>query len=73
VQGQLDIATAATCKLHCSQAINEIVDECLQLHGGYGFMEEYAIARLYGDVRAQKIYGGANEVMKLLVARNLVS
>ena len=73
VEGKLDVATAATCKLHCSQAINEIVDECLQLHGGYGFMEEYAIAKLYGDVRAQKIYGGANEVMKLLIARNLVS
>jgi alkylation response protein AidB-like acyl-CoA dehydrogenase len=73
VAGQLDIATAAMCKLHCSQAINEIVDECLQLHGGYGFMEEYAIARLYGDVRAQKIYGGANEVMKLLVARDLAT
>jgi acyl-CoA dehydrogenase len=69
---QLDIATAAMCKLHCSQAINEIVDECLQLHGGYGFMQEYAIARLYGDVRAQKIYGGANEVMKLLIARSLM-
>jgi alkylation response protein AidB-like acyl-CoA dehydrogenase len=73
VEGKLDVATAATCKLYCSQAINEIVDECLQLHGGYGFMEEYAIAKLYGDVRAQKIYGGANEVMKLLIARNLVS
>jgi acyl-CoA dehydrogenase len=68
---RLDIATAAMCKLHCSQATNEIVDECLQLHGGYGFMEEYPIARLYGDVRAQKIYGGANEVMKLLIARSL--
>jgi alkylation response protein AidB-like acyl-CoA dehydrogenase len=71
VVGKLDIATAAMCKLHCSQAINEIVDECLQLHGGYGFMEEYAIAKLHGDVRAQKIYGGANEVMKLIVARSL--
>ena len=68
---QLDVTTAAMCKLHCSQATNEIVDECLQLHGGYGFMEEYAIAKLYGDVRAQKIYGGANEIMKLLIARSL--
>ncbi|WP_347400371.1 acyl-CoA dehydrogenase family protein [Sphingomonas paeninsulae] len=73
VLDQLDIATAAMCKLHCSQAINEIVDECLQLHGGYGFMEEYGIARLYGDVRAQKIYGGTSEVMKLLVARSLIA
>jgi alkylation response protein AidB-like acyl-CoA dehydrogenase len=73
IENQLDVASAAMCKLHCSQAINEIVDECLQLHGGYGFMEEYAIAKLYGDVRAQKIYGGANEVMKLLIARNLLA
>jgi acyl-CoA dehydrogenase len=72
IVNQLDIATAAMCKLHCSQVINEIVDECLQLHGGYGYMEEYPIAKLYGDVRAQKIYGGANEVMKLLVARSLI-
>lgn len=71
IGGELDIAMAAMCKLHCADAINEIVDECLQLHGGYGFMEEYPIARLYGDVRAQKIYGGASEVMKLLIARNL--
>jgi acyl-CoA dehydrogenase len=73
VVNQLDISTAAMCKLYCSQAINEIVDECLQLHGGYGFMQEYAIAQLYGDVRAQKIYGGTSEVMKLLIARSLVS
>jgi acyl-CoA dehydrogenase len=73
VVDQLDISTAAMCKLYCSQAINEIVDECLQLHGGYGFMQEYAIAQLYGDVRAQKIYGGTSEVMKLLIARSLVS
>lgn len=73
VVDSLDISTAAMCKLFCSQAINEIVDECLQLHGGYGFMDEYPIARLYGDVRAQKIYGGANEVMKLLVARSLIA
>lgn len=71
VSGNLDVTAAATCKLFCSEAVNEIVNECLQLHGGYGFMEEYPIARLYGDVRAQTIYGGTSEIMKLLIARNL--
>jgi acyl-CoA dehydrogenase len=45
------------------------VDECLQFFGGYGYMMEYPIARLYADVRVGKIYGGANEVMKEIVAR----
>jgi acyl-CoA dehydrogenase len=69
--GELDPSTAAMAKLFSTQALSEIVDECVQLHGGYGFMDEYPIARLYCDVRAQKIYGGSNEVMKLLVARHL--
>jgi acyl-CoA dehydrogenase len=71
MQGGLDPATAAMAKLFCTQAINEIVDECLQLHGGYGFMDEYPVGRLYGDVRAGKIYGGSNEIMKLIIARSL--
>jgi acyl-CoA dehydrogenase len=49
----------------------EVVDECLQLHGGYGYMNEYPIARMYADSRVQKIYGGTNEIMKLLIARSL--
>jgi acyl-CoA dehydrogenase len=48
-----------------------VVDECLQLHGGYGYMNEYPIARMYADSRVQKIYGGTNEIMKLLIARSL--
>ena len=48
-----------------------VVDECLQLHGGYGYMIEYPIARLYADARVQPIYAGANEVMKELIARSL--
>jgi acyl-CoA dehydrogenase len=52
-----------------TDACCRIVDECLQLHGGYGFMNEYPIARLYADVRVGRIYGGANEVMKELIAR----
>jgi acyl-CoA dehydrogenase len=47
------------------------VDECLQLHGGYGYMREFAIARMFVDARVQKIYGGANEIMKVLIARSL--
>jgi acyl-CoA dehydrogenase len=50
---------------------NKIIDECLQLHGGYGFMDEYAISRMYRDSRVQRIYGGANEIMKVLIARTL--
>ena len=49
----------------------KIVDECLQLHGGYGYMDEYPIAQMYADSRVQRIYGGANEVMKMLIARTL--
>ncbi len=68
---ELDLAAAAMCKLHCAVTLNDIINECLQLHGGYGFMEEYPIARLYTDARAQEIYGGTNEIMKLLIARNI--
>ena len=48
-----------------------VIDECVQLHGGYGYMREYPIARTYQDARVQKIYGGANEIMKDLIARSL--
>ena len=47
------------------------MDDCLQLHGGYGFMQEYAIAEMWTDARVQRIYGGTNEIMKELIARNL--
>jgi acyl-CoA dehydrogenase len=49
----------------------ETLDEMLQLHGGYGYMNEYPIAQLYKDARVQRIYGGTNEIMKLLIARTL--
>jgi acyl-CoA dehydrogenase len=48
-----------------------VLDECVQLFGGYGYMEEYPIARMYADARVQKVYGGANEVMKEIIARVL--
>jgi acyl-CoA dehydrogenase len=49
----------------------KVLDECVQLFGGYGYMEEYPIARMYADSRVQKIYGGANEIMKEIIARSL--
>ncbi len=70
-EGQLDQTTAAMAKWWTTQKQCEIVDECLQFFGGYGYMMEYPIARLYLDARIQKIYGGSNEIMKLLIAREL--
>ena len=71
VRGELDVKRAAMVKLWCSEQQTEVVDRCLQLHGGYGYMEEYRIARMYVDSRISKIYAGANEVMKDLIARHL--
>ncbi len=70
-EGKLDAATASMAKYWVSEAQCRIVDECLQLHGGYGYMLEYPIARMYRDSRIQKIYGGTNEIMKLMIARSL--
>ncbi len=67
----LDAATASMAKWWGSQIQNEVMDECLQLHGGYGFMMEYPIARMYADARVQSIYGGTNEIMKELIARSI--
>jgi acyl-CoA dehydrogenase len=66
---ELDVPTAAMAKWWISQTTCQVVDECLQLHGGYGYMNEYPIARMYTDVRVARIYGGANEVMKEIIAR----
>ena len=68
---ELDAATASMAKYWCTQKQCEIVDECLQLHGGAGYMDEYEISRLYADARVQKIYGGTNEIMKELIGRTL--
>ncbi|HEY2929850.1 acyl-CoA dehydrogenase family protein [Piscinibacter sp.] len=68
-RGELDVPTAAMAKWWTTQTLCQVVDECLQLHGGYGYMNEYPIARMYADARAGRIYGGANEVMKEVVAR----
>ncbi|MDF3285499.1 acyl-CoA dehydrogenase family protein [Gordonia sp. N1V] len=71
MRGELDVKHAAMVKLWCSEQQTQVVDRCLQLHGGYGYMEEYPIARLFVDGRISKIYAGANEVMKDLIARFL--
>jgi acyl-CoA dehydrogenase len=70
-RGELDVPTAAMAKWWTTDTCCKIVDECLQLHGGYGYMNEYPIARLYADVRVGRIYGGANEVMKEIIARGM--
>ena len=71
LDGTLDVEAAYMAKWWCTEQQCRVTDECLQLFGGYGYMEEYPIARLYADSRIQKIYGGANEVMKDLIARKL--
>ncbi len=69
--GQLDVVTAAMNKWWTSDMQCRVMDECVQLFGGYGYMWEYPIARAYADARVQKIYGGTNEIMKELIARSL--
>jgi acyl-CoA dehydrogenase len=69
--GKLDAATASMAKYWTTDLENKIIDECLQLFGGFGYMAEYPIARMYRDSRVQRIYGGANEIMKVLIARTL--
>ncbi len=69
--GELDATTAAMSKWWLTEQQMMVMDKCLQLHGGNGYMREYPIARMYEDARAQKIYGGTNEIMKELVSRSL--
>ncbi|VTU32815.1 acyl-CoA dehydrogenase family protein [Variovorax sp. PBL-E5] len=71
LDGTLDDEAAYMAKWWCSEQQGKVVDECLQLFGGYGYMAEYPIARLYADARVQRIYGGATEIMKDLIARKL--
>lgn len=69
--GGLDAATASMAKYWVTDLQNRIIDDCLQLHGGYGYMDDYPIARMYKDARVARIYGGTNEIMKILIARTL--
>jgi acyl-CoA dehydrogenase len=71
VEGELDPADAAMAKYWITELQCKVMDECLQLHGGYGYMMEYPIARAYADSRVQRIYGGTNEIMKEIIARTL--
>ncbi|MBI1250256.1 MAG: acyl-CoA dehydrogenase [Alphaproteobacteria bacterium] len=71
LKNQLDASTASMAKYWVSDIQCKVIDECLQLHGGWGFMNEMEIGRMYRDARVQRIYGGANEIMKVLIARTL--
>ncbi|MCX6401021.1 MAG: acyl-CoA dehydrogenase family protein [Propionibacteriales bacterium] len=69
--GDLTAVDAASAKLFCTEVAGRVIDRCLQLHGGYGYMNEYPIARLYADTRVTRIYGGTSEVMKLIIAKQM--
>jgi len=71
--GELDAVTAAKSKLLTTELNCRVVDECLQLHGGYGYMWEYPVAKAYADARISRIYGGTSEIMKLIIGRELLS
>ena len=72
-EGKVDAAMASMAKYSMTELQGKVTDACLQLHGGYGYMWEYYIARAYADARAQRIYAGSNEIMKELIARKILS
>ena len=69
--GELTAEEAAEAKWWCTDLNRRVLDQCLQLHGGYGYMVEYPIARAFADARVTRIYGGANEIMKEIIGRSL--
>lgn len=71
IDDELDTVTASIVKLNLSELECKVMDECLQFFGGYGYMLEYPITRMYADARVQRIYGGASEIMKEIIARSL--
>ncbi len=71
LEERLDTVTASMAKYWCTEVQGRVLDECLQLHGGYGYMWEYPIARAFADARAQRIYGGTNEIMKEVITRSM--
>ncbi|HEX7661111.1 MAG TPA: acyl-CoA dehydrogenase family protein [Pseudonocardiaceae bacterium] len=71
LRGELDVPTAAMAKWWCSDRACRVIDECVQLFGGYGYMNEYPIARAWTDTRVQRIFGGTNEIMKEIISRTL--
>lgn len=70
-EGQLSTETASMAKWWCTELQGRVIDQCVQLHGGYGYMLEYPIARAFADARVQRIYGGTNEIMKEIIGRSL--
>jgi acyl-CoA dehydrogenase len=71
IEGRLDGVTASMAKAQATDLLGSVADRCLQLFGGYGYMDEYPISRLFRDARVMRIYAGTNEIMKLLIARSL--
>ena len=71
IDGKLDPVQASAGKLHHSELLGRVVDQCLQLFGGYGYMEEYPIAQAYVDARVERIYAGTSEIMKEIIGRSL--
>ncbi len=71
LRSELTVEKAAMAKYWLTDTQGEVLDECVQLHGGYGFMQEYDVANMWADARVQRIYGGTNEIMKELIARSL--
>jgi acyl-CoA dehydrogenase len=69
--GKLDTETASMAKWWVTDVQQQVLDECVQLHGGYGYMNEYLVCRMFADSRVQRIYGGTNEIMKELISRSL--
>lgn len=71
LRGELDVTTASIAKYWLTELQGEVVDKCLQLHGGWGYINEYPIAKMFRDSRITRIFGGSNEIMKLLIARSM--
>ena len=71
LEGKLDVPTACMAKLWLTELQGEVVDKCLQLHGGSGYINDYPIARMFRDSRVSRIYGGSNEIMKMVIARSM--
>ena len=71
LKGELDVTTASIAKYWLTELQGEVVDKCLQLHGGWGYINEYPIAKMYRDSRITRIFGGSNEIMKMLIARSM--
>ena len=71
LRGELDVTTASIAKYWLTELQGEVVDKCLQLHGGWGYINEYPIAKMFRDSRVTRIFGGSNEIMKMLIARSM--